>query len=388
MIRIAQILIVLFFLNSQVNAQFIQQGKYVIKGYIKGIDSGNIRMLANNGNSIADSAIIVKGAFIMRGTTSLPERRLFSIIPGNWSFRAFIEPATITLSIDTNGAEHHGRGDNKWALIWEIKEQGSAFSDVYEKYKKETNFKKSFALISALNDEAKSFKGNSASEFKIGNQIDSLTRSILKRQKKWIENYIHKYPASIAGIYLFNEFYESSSDVSLTYLKSTLQKFSAATHASGYYRKLQEIAASLEQIQINSLAPDFALLLQDKTRFTLSENKGYTLIDFWASWCAPCRSAIPELKKIYTKFHSKGLNIVGVSNDRSWNDWNEALDKEQMPWPQAIDEFPNKNEPSRVSVLYGFKSLPFYVLIDKDGKVILSSKDENIMSKKIEEIFQ
>jgi thiol-disulfide isomerase/thioredoxin len=65
------------------------------------------------------------------------------------------------------------------------------------------------------------------------------------------------------------------------------------------------------------------------------------VIDFWASWCAPCRAQIPGLKTLYAKYHQKGFDIVSVSGDREWNAWQRALQIENMPWTQVIDEFPS-----------------------------------------------
>ncbi len=146
---------------------------------------------------------------------------------------------------------------------------------------------------------------------------------------------------------------------------------------------------NLKNTQPNSLAPDFTLLKRDKSRFTLSSTRGrYTLIDFWASWCVPCRKAIPAWKEVFAKYKNKGLLIVGVSSDRRWEDWTKALDKEQMPWIQVLDEFPADNKPAWVTELFGSKTLPFYVLLDKEGKVILASGDKEVIRKKVEELFE
>ncbi|MBO9684419.1 MAG: TlpA family protein disulfide reductase, partial [Flavisolibacter sp.] len=214
-------------------------------------------------------------------------------------------------------------------------------------------------------------------------------------QKIWIETYVNQHPSSIAGVYLFNEYFQSyqyyqSSPVSaLPYLESTLNKFSGITTSSIYYKELAEIASDLRGIQQGSLSPDFTLLQRNKSKFTLASTRGkYTLIDFWASWCLPCRKAIPLWKELYAKHKNKQFTIVGVSSDRNWNDWIKALDKEQMPWVQVIDEFPNENTPALVTKSFGTNSLPFYVLLDKEGRVILSSNDKNEVSEKIEEIFR
>lgn len=91
---------------------------------------------------------------------------------------------------------------------------------------------------------------------------------------------------------------------------------------------------------------------------------------------------------MYTKYKNKGLTIVSVSNDRKWDNWIKALDKEQMLWIQLIDEFPNENKPALVAELFGSKRFPFYVLLNKEGKVVLASEEKEIIRKKIEEVFE
>ncbi len=378
-------------LSINVNGQQIKNNGYFIHGTIKGIDTGIIRMSSIGGNSAPDSASIVKGKFSLRGKISTPQLMLFTVFPGNWNFRAFVENTSIGLSIDTAGAEHYGEGSNKWALIREIKETGSELSDVYEKYKKETNLPYYMSFFSSLRAKLKAVKGDAIATSRVEHEMDSVKNIVLPRLKSWIENYISRYPSSIAGVYLFNEYYQSSGDSSLsyTYLNSILNRFSGTAITSVYYKALADIAIKLKQIQPNSLAPDFTLQRKDKSSFTLSSTRGnYTLIDFWASWCVPCRKAIPLWKEVYSKYKDKGLVMVSVSNDRSWDDWIKALDKEQMPWLQVIDEFPDEDKPAVVSTLYPNESIPFYVLIDKEGKVILATGKEENMKKKIEEIFQ
>ena len=187
------------------------------------------------------------------------------------------------------------------------------------------------------------------------------------------------------------EYYQTSYDPSstLAYLDSILNRFSGSAGASLYYKELADKATSLRNTRVGSLAPDFTLLQRDKSRFTLSSGRGsYVLLDFWASWCVPCRKAIPAWKEVYEKYKDKGFIIVSVSNDRKWDDWVGALNEEQMPWVQLIDEFPAENRPVIVAELYPSKGIPFYVLLDKEGKVILSAGDEDLIRKKIEEVLQ
>lgn len=99
----------------------------------------------------------------------------------------------------------------------------------------------------------------------------------------------------------------------------------------------------------------------------LAAKAKYTLLDFWASWCSPCRAAIPKLSKVYEAFHAKGFNIVGISRDKSEVSWKKAMIQDNAPWTNGLD-----NVDDAGSNLFGLKGIPAYLLIDKEGKIIQS----------------
>lgn len=101
------------------------------------------------------------------------------------------------------------------------------------------------------------------------------------------------------------------------------------------------------------------------------------MIDFWASWCGPCRKEIPNLKKIYDEFKDQGVEFLSVSIDRNAQDWEKAVVAEQMPWKQVLA--PKAGEEAMQE--YQFRGIPFIVLLDKDGKFIA----KNIRGEKISE---
>jgi len=378
----------LFAINS--NGQDMKRNNYSINGTIKGIDSGTVHMMSIDNNTVLDSSNIRDRKFFMRGKLNTPERLVFNVSPGNWNFRVFVENAAITLFIDTTRAQHYGKENNKWSLIWNIDERGSNLSNVYHQFIDETNFEYFNSIISSLREKLSAIENDTIAEAKISIKIDSILHIIDKAQKVWIENYISKNSSSIAGVYIFYEYYHQPySDIKPSYLDSVLHIFSGLAKSSIYYGELSNVALKFKNLKPNTPVPDFTLLQRNKTPFTLSSKKGnYILIDFWASWCAPCRKAIPVWKEIYSKYKNKGLTIISISDDRDWNDWIQALNKEQMPWTQLIDKFPDKNNPAIVAEKFGVKTLPFYVIIDKKGKMIISSGEQDIIKKKIEEIFE
>ena len=120
---------------------------------------------------------------------------------------------------------------------------------------------------------------------------------------------------------------------------------------------------------VGQIAPEFDLPNPNNTELIGPEDyKGkYLLIDFWASWCPPCRKAIPHLKDLYSEFKGKNFEILGVSVDRDAKAWKKALSQENMPWKQVNVTGDDMQE---VSAAYKFNTIPHLVLIGPDGKII------------------
>ncbi|MCH5599730.1 peroxiredoxin family protein [Niabella ginsengisoli] len=115
-------------------------------------------------------------------------------------------------------------------------------------------------------------------------------------------------------------------------------------------------------------APEFTLPDVNGHPVALSSFKGkYVLLDFWASWCKPCRIENPNVVEAYNKFKNKNFTVVGVSLDQAKEPWLKAIKDDQLNWPQLSDlQFWE----SPVVSLYGFEGIPFNVLIDPQGKII------------------
>ena len=149
------------------------------------------------------------------------------------------------------------------------------------------------------------------------------------------------------------------------------------------YEIFQKKIAMKRKISQGSLAPDFTLKDPNGQDCSLSDYRGkYVLLDFWASWCGPCKKAIPTLKKVWNEYRDKGFDIISVSIDDSEKAWKKAVEQEKMPWRQV---WRNKTNVDRV---YFVSSIPHLLLIGPDGKIIHQHLAVNNLEEVLQKCFQ
>ncbi len=143
---------------------------------------------------------------------------------------------------------------------------------------------------------------------------------------------------------------------------------------------------NIKNLSAGGQAPEIALPNPDGEIKKLSSLKGkYVLIDFWASWCKPCRMENPHNVKLYKEYKDKGFEIFAVSLDKDKNAWTNAINKDKLVWTNVSDL---KFWESEAAKLYGVKGIPYTVLLDKDGKIIAKGLRGDKLSLKLKEIFK
>ena len=192
--------------------------------------------------------------------------------------------------------------------------------------------------------------------------------------------FIKKNPNSfMAPDLLSNILIEEDEQIPYDSIKNLYNKLAPEVKKSYDGKQLAEKLIYFENSRVGSLAPDFKVNDVDAKSLQLSsfKNNKYVLLDFWASWCGPCREDFPFLKEIYSKYKEKGLEIIGVTKDQKLDSCRATIQKENI---EKWKHFSIKENESTIEDTYVVTAIPVKILIDKQGKIIgrwLGSSAEN-----------
>lgn len=199
-----------------------------------------------------------------------------------------------------------------------------------------------------------------------GSESQNLFETYRKTKDIEISKFITEHPKSIVSAYvLYRNWSYRLSPEEITANIALLDK---SQQHSIYVKELKELVTVLNGLAVGKKAPDFTENSPEGKPVRLSENlKGYTLIDFWASWCGPCRKENPNIVAAYKEFHDKGFNIIGVSLDKKKENWIKGIKDDNLDWQHVSDlKFWN----SEIAKLYGVRAIPANYLVDSKGIIV------------------
>jgi len=188
-----------------------------------------------------------------------------------------------------------------------------------------------------------------------------------------VRNVISQMDGSIAAVEAVQDLdIDKDTDFLLTLANKMLQNNPQSKLSKDFY----ESVSTQAKTALGRIAPDFELADTKGQKVKLSDLKGkYVMIDFWASWCGPCRVENPSVKRLYEKYAGKDFEILGVSTDDYDHKWKQAIREDQLPWLQVWDQ------QKTVATTYSAFTIPYTVLLDKEGKII----DKNLRGYALEQ---
>ena len=197
-----------------------------------------------------------------------------------------------------------------------------------------------------------------------------------QRKDQVYKPYLAKNPSSPIAIYVLNRY--GGYDIDADKVEPIFTKLSDAvknSDAGVAYKKRLDIA---KRVGIGKIAPDFTQADTLGNPVSLASFRGkYVLVDFWASWCGPCRRTMPGLKSLYAKYKSKGFEIYAISVDQDPAAWKQAVAQDATTWTHVLDSQGN------VATQWNVRYIPNSYLMDKEGKVVAVNLSEEDLEKQL-----
>ncbi len=319
--------------------------------------------------NIVDSALVDKGKFSFRGETDSCEVRLllFAVDDGGTPYTStiYLEPGTIKVLYNDS----------------EVKVGGTKVNNNLQKY---------YDMLDVLADKGDDIQARMEKAEAEGQSIDSYIEEMGDLQKQYYDMVAASIYDNADNAFGIEQLLDNYTMFEFDEVDGFLDALEPKFGHTYYVQELRRMVNVQRKLTVGNEFQNFKseAYADDKmqeVQFSdyVGANK-LTMLDFWASWCVPCKDELPYLKDAYQKFRSQGFEIVSVSVDNDRDAWVAGIKANGMTWPQLIDEQDSDDCPN---ALYGLKTIPSSYFIDSEGKIVASNLRGNELIEFLEGYF-
>ena len=359
-----------FVIASIVSCSKVKKGEFIITGTAKGMENGKTVILQTQDEAgmtmiPVDTVKVKDGKFEFKGKIKEPTMYSLSFPDYSNGFAVIVENDEIKVDVKKDS-------------INISKISGTYNNDEFQKFNEEAR---------KIQKKMMDFQKKNMQAFTTAQQMkDTVTINKLIKQNSDIQNGLKnmmlKYPDThpksfISALIVLEMFREPNFDAKK--IKKIYDSFDESIKTTKTAKKIKEQLDAIEKaktapkakpvaVTIGAMAPDFSAKTPEGATVSLKESLGkVTVIDFWASWCGPCRKENPAVVALYNELHAKGLNIIGVSLDDDATKWKEAIAKDKLAWPQVSNLLSWKDP---IALQYAVEQIPTTYLLDGTGKIV------------------
>lgn len=355
-----------------------KEGSVYAKGKLANATAGAqiyLEEMAPAGVKVIDTATIgTNGEFEFK--KARPAIGFYNIKVSEASFATVILDSSKTVTVEgdaTNlGYTNKVSGFDEAELFWELNERAKV------NYRQRDSLQKVFERM--LNSGKISQADMPATQKKLQGQFDS----IVGIHESYVKGFLDKNPGKFAAMAALQQL---PPDENFEYYSKVSSELGKNYPNSQFVKLLTEEVKNMQKTANGTEAPEITLPTPDGKELKLSSLRGQVvLLDFWASWCKPCRQENPNVVRLYNQYKDKGFTVFSVSLDKDKDSWVKAIKTDNLAWPNHVSDLLFWNTP--YTKIYNFNSIPQTYLISKEGKIIGKNLRGEALEKKLAEVFK
>ena len=349
-----------------------EPGSYNIEGNIDAKDGLKVfRVIANSNNQpiTVDSTTISNNKFSLKGNAINPSISFIRVENFGFNLPIILEEGNVKVNIFKDSIDAS-------------KISGTTSNDHFNDYKLETKiFIKSIDEIKSEIQIAAQ-NGNNQLVNDLQNDYSIVQKQIYEYEVEFLKRNFDSY----LSIILLERFVNSKTAISMSEAKEIFSLFTDRIKNSDIGIRLEAIFNNPEQpIEVGNFAPNFDAPTPDGQLLNLNDKLGkVTLLEFWASWCGPCRRENPNLVKIYNRYNEKGFEIIGVSLDKSKPQWTRAISDDFLTWSH-VSNLQFWQDP--IARLYKVRAIPASFILDEKGMIVAKNLRGSQLESKVSELL-